>query len=75
MISMIKFCEKHYKYSELGYTYEENINRLFIFLKHPKLFDNTAKLLKYFMYSPAPQIQLYQKFTEKALALSQVISL
>lgn len=74
MLAMIKFSEKHNKYNELIYNYENNINRLFIFLKYPKLYNITAKILKFFILSPTPQLTLYQKFVEKAIPLASFIS-
>ena len=33
LMAIIRFCLKHNKYNELIYTYENNMARLFIFLK------------------------------------------
>jgi len=43
-------------------------------LKYPQLFKITSKMLKYFLFSPPPQITLYQKFVEKAIPLASTIS-
>jgi hypothetical protein len=34
MIAMIRYCEKKYKYNELIYNFENNFEKLFIFLKY-----------------------------------------
>ena len=34
MLAMVKFCQKHNKFSELLYAFENNLSRLFIFLKY-----------------------------------------
>lgn len=73
MLAMIKFSERHCKYNELIYNYENNISRLFIFLKYPKLYGITAKIMKFFILSPTPQLTLYQKFVEKVLPLASTI--
>lgn len=43
-------------------------------LRHPKHYPLAAKLLKHFIFSPNPQLSIYQKFIEKAIPLSNSIS-
>jgi len=49
-------------------------SKILIYFRYAKLFALTSRLLKHFIYAPTPQLTLYQKFTEKAIPLAQVIS-
>jgi hypothetical protein len=67
MIAMIKFAEKTGKFAELSYCYENNIKRVFIFMKYPKFYAICLEILKYFIHSPPPTLSLYEKFLPEAV--------